>query len=353
MADKSASTGNTPVKQSESTHRRVRWKSGAMIVCTSIATIAAINTLVLDKTFRVIGIYYGIAAWGIVAAVWWMLFSGTDSRVRIGLASAVAGTAVAVWSGLIVRLDFDGAMAPIPVWRWQTSAAAERDTWSQGQARTTTSDPTLEAPFAVGPDDWPRYCGADGSRVVREALTIRDWKQHPPEQLWRHPIGEGWSSFAVVGARLFTQEQRADSECIVCYHAETGNELWVHRDETRYDTSMGGIGPRATPTVTDSALYAIGATGLLTCLNPVTGDLIWQRNVANDAGTSPPEWGYSGSPLVWGDTVIVIAGGSDDSGVLAYDHRDGDMIWGSGSHSAGYSSPRIEMIAGKSVLQST
>jgi len=186
--------------------------------------------------------------------------------------------------------------------------------------------------------------------MILEPLTVRDWKQHPPQELWRHPIGEGWSSFAIVGSRAFTQEQRGPLECVVCYHADTGAELWSHADETRYETAMAGIGPRATPTLTDSAVFALGATGILNCLDPVTGETVWQRNICDDAGTSTPEWGFSGSPLIVDETIIIDAGGSGDKAVIAYHQDTGDIVWAAGNHRAGYASPRLEKIRGQTVL---
>ena len=332
------------------TSPRFKWKSGTIIGCAGISGIAGINALMPDQTMQIIGMYYGVAVWTVLTLFWWLFFSGTTWGLRLGLPAAVVTAAISSWLGFVSRLDFGGDMSPKFVWRWQASANVKRDAWLKNQVDTTTPDPALSSPFAVAANDWPRYRGADGLGIVREPLTIRDWKQHPPQQLWRHPIGEGWSSFAVAGSRLFTQEQRRKYECIVCYHADSGNELWVHRDEVRYETAMGGIGPRATPTVTDSAVYAVGAKGLLTCLDPVTGEQKWQRNIAGDADASLPQWGFSGSPMIWKDTVIVIAGGSENRGVLAYDRYNGNIVWGSGIHRAGYSSPRVETINGKSVL---
>jgi len=71
-------------------------------------------------------------------------------------------------------------------------------------------------------------------------------------------VGPGWSSFAVIGNRACTQEQRGDEEAVVCYDAATGREVWAHMDRTKFDEPMGGVGPRATPTVVDDKVYAFG-----------------------------------------------------------------------------------------------
>lgn len=336
--------------ESQTTPRRFRWKSGLFIACAAATSITVTVLFIPGQTFRMMGIYYGIAGWAFVALIWWLFFSGASAKLRLSLTAAVLLCAVTAWSTLVHRLEFNGALAPDIVWSWQLDANEERTAWFRDRKEGSVEDPALEEPFVIQPQDWPRYCGADGSRIVREPLTVRDWKAHPPQELWRHPIGEACSSFAVTGPRLFTQEQRGPDECVVCYHTMTGQELWVHQDTTRYETGMGGIGPRATPTVTETSLYALGATGLLTCLDPVTGELKWQRNLPDDSGAAMPQWGYSGSPFLWKDTVIVVAGGSDNRAVLACDRDSGEIVWGSGNHHPGYSSPRVEIIDGQPVL---
>jgi len=325
-----------------------RWKSALVILAAGAGTAVASDTVIEDHTFRMIAVYYGAAIWGIVATTWWLFFSGVSRRLRLGLVIAIATAGAGMWFGLVRRLDFNGAMMPKIEWRWHPEADSVRNAWTEAQDGTEVDDPALRLPFGVTSADWPRYCGEDGSRVIREPLTSRDWNIHPPKLLWRHPVGHGWASFAVVGPRLYTQEQRGELECIVCYHAATGNELWVHRSPTRYATAMGGIGPRATPTVTDNALFALGATGLLTCLDPVTGAERWQINVTSVADAQVPPWGFASSPLVRNDEVIVIVGGN--SGTAAFDSRSGELQWVSEPHFPGYCSPRIERFEGEELL---
>jgi outer membrane protein assembly factor BamB len=162
-----------------------------------------------------------------------------------------------------------------------------------------------------------------------------DWPRFPPVELWRRPVGPGWSSFAVHGDLLFTQEQRGDDEIVACYKVTTGEPVWRHRDAVRFWESNGGAGPRATPSLSSGRVYTFGATGILNALNAGDGSVVWSRNVASDTGTAVPTWGFAGSPLVVDDLVIAAAAGT----LAAYDLATGKPRWVGPVHAGGYSSP--------------
>jgi outer membrane protein assembly factor BamB len=164
--------------------------------------------------------------------------------------------------------------------------------------------------------------------------------------LWKQPIGLGYASFVAAGGRAFTIEQRRRQEVVSAYDVETGRELWTHGWDGAFVESMGGDGPRATPTYHDGRIYALGALGELRCLDAVTGGLVWRRNILSDAGASNLDWGMAASPLIVDDKVIVLPGGRGGKSVAAYDKASGAPVWTALDDRQAYTSPMLVTLGG-------
>lgn len=200
-----------------------------------------------------------------------------------------------------------------------------------GGEPATESEPAVEPEPAAEPE-WPGLRGPGRDAVVEGVTLATDWSATPPEVIWRRPVGPGWSSFAVAGDVLYTQEQRGEEEAVSAYAASTGEPIWVHADEARFWEAMAGAGPRATPTLHEGRVYALGATGVLNALDAEDGSQIWQRDLAEDTGAEIPEWGFSASPLVvedapGGPLVAVHGGAPDGKALVAYDLATGETRW--------------------------
>ena len=194
----------------------------------------------------------------------------------------------------------------------------------------------------LGVAEWPGFRGANRDSVVRNVRINTDWASSPPTQMWRRPVGPGWSSFSVRGDLLYTQEQRGNEEIVACYRVSTGEPVWRHADPVRFYESNGGAGPRSTPTIDKDRVYSMGATGILNALDARTGKRHWSVDTSKDVSREVPFWGISSSPLVVNDIVIVSVGGT----LAGYEAATGARRWTGPIHGGSYSSPHLVTIDG-------
>jgi outer membrane protein assembly factor BamB len=216
--------------------------------------------------------------------------------------------------------------------------------------------PSASVPLGVSTDnDFPQFLGPRRDLAIDRITLARDWRAHPPKLLWKHEIGSGHSAFSAVNGYAVTMEQRGEQELVTCYVVETGALQWSSGVHARHSVLPGGTGPRSTPTIYEGKVYALGATGILRCLEGTNGSLIWTKNILEETGVTPEDdgkqvlWGHAGSPLIV-DNLVVVPGGGPSAGpkfsLLAFDRETGKKMWQAGDRQVSYSSPSLVRLGG-------
>lgn len=292
-----------------------------------------------------------LAVWILTALAlvfWYIFLTGLRWKTRFLLAGAAALLLAGVVLGarLLTRVEgsIGGSGMPRLVWKW----SPRRDA-SAGQLLVSSRTPPAEVASAPGTPatSFPQFLGPNRSGVLHGVSLVRDWAASPPRQLWRRSVGVGWSAFAVSAGRAITQEQRGEQELTVAYDLATGVPCWAQTNRVRFSETLGGDGPRATPTIQDGRVYVMGATGILDCLEEANGQLLWSRDVLRENQLRNVTWGKSCSPLVFGRLVVVTGGEERAKSLLAYDARDGRPVWQSGRDRSSYASPAVATLAGR------
>jgi outer membrane protein assembly factor BamB len=295
----------------------------------------------LDRLYRVLVTEFAILLGILLLCFWLVFFSGWRMWQSIGLLICAAFLTY----GVVGRVSFTGDMVPTFYFRWDDKHAALLEEQRATQKHLEKSSEAL----APTPGDYAEYRGVKRDGVVTGPALAHEWKTKPPKELWRQPIGGGYAGFVIQGSVAVTIEQRRDQEVVACYDTATGTEVWATPYSANFQETMGGPGPRATPTIAGDEVFSLGAVGDLLCLDLKTGKKKWAVNIlANNANLM---WAMSGSPLVYENMVIVNPGVQRDSAkgkaVCAFNRANGELIWASGDTKAGYSSPMLATLAGK------
>lgn len=209
------------------------------------------------------------------------------------------------------------------------------------------SQARLSGERSTASPEWPQWLGPNRDGVAPEKGLLATWPTDGPRKLWERTIGEGYSSLAVAGGRVYSMTQDGANEAVVCWDAADGKELWRHAYPAQFRESHGN-GPRATPTVAGGLVFTVGATGMMHCLK-AGGDraeVVWSKDLMAMFDAEAPRWGVSFSPLVEGERVFIQPGGRNGNSVAALETRTGALLWKQGDDPPSYSSPIATTIGG-------
>lgn len=183
--------------------------------------------------------------------------------------------------------------------------------------------------FAAKPGDWPQWRGANSDGISQEKGLLTEWPEGGPKVAWQvDTLGDGYSSLAIADGRIFTQGNVVGEGRILCLKESDGSLIWsVHPPlESRLYKHGKGDGGRGTLTVDNGLVYAEGGGGDVTCLKADSGEVVWTKHLKDDLGGSVPGWGFSESPTIDGNNVIVTPGGKDGA-VVALNKLTGEVVW--------------------------
>jgi len=188
--------------------------------------------------------------------------------------------------------------------------------------------------------DWPQFRGPGRDAISEETGLVDGWGESGPKELWRTPIGPGYSAITAVGDRIFTLESDASREYAIAVDTRSGKRLWRTDIGWLFENDFGN-GPRSTPAYDRGLLFFVASLGQLTALDAETGEVKWRRDLQRDFGSPLPNWAFSSSPLVIGDSVVVEIGGTPERPIGAFGRDTGELLWTGGSGEIAYSSPIV------------
>ncbi len=322
--------------------RPMRWWLPTAIIVIAVLTITVLTQSPELPAIKKIGFRALTVAISFGLLLIWFLFLSafrwrTRGLVLVALALALFGFK------RLVRMDGSADGSGRPKLAWKSSPRISGEIQSHEAAAPPSPQPAGEIKASL---PYPGLLGPDRTGVIPGVVLDTNWASHPPQQLWRQPVGLGWSGFAVVDTRAVTQEQRGENELVVCYELATGRALWLHTNHVRFNDKIGGDGPRSTPAIADGRVYALGGTGILDCLDLTNGSLIWTRDTLKQCQQPNLVFGQSCSPLLVDDLVITSAGQTNGPTLWAFRQDNGSNVWQSGTDNASYSSPALATICG-------
>ena len=198
-------------------------------------------------------------------------------------------------------------------------------------------------PRATSDNEWPRWRGAkfDGTATTGKDIFAKPFAL---KVRWRKTIGTGYSGVVVADGRAVTMASDGKNDYLIALSSESGDEKWripVGEAFPGRDGSTGG--PVSTPAIASGVVCALGPHGTLVAVQLASGTELWKRQIEAEV----PHWGFTTSPLVAGDVVIVLTGGAPDHAITAFNKQTGAVVWSVGTDVASYQSPMLASLDGR------
>ncbi len=229
------------------------------------------------------------------------------------------------------------------------------------QRSLRTSAPVLLVLLLLGAD-WPHFLGPTSDGKSSETGILTDWPPEGPPIVWTRPLGTGYGVGSVADGRFYQFDRHGDQARLDCLDSQTGELIWEFEHPSDYEDLLGyNNGPRSSPVIDGDRVYIHGAEGMLHCLRTEDGSIVWKVDTFEQFGVVQNYFGVGSSPVVHGELLIVLIGGSpaecdglgrfdldrvigDGSGIVAFDKRSGKVRYAITDELASYSTPTLAVI---------
>lgn len=201
---------------------------------------------------------------------------------------------------------------------------------------------------SLGGGAWPQWGGSNRDFTVSSTAPL-NWPEGGFKELWRRPLGQGYSGIVCDSGRCYTMVRRGEQEVVVALSMADGKTVWEHAYDSPYfdgaNPEYGG-GPNSTPLLSDGRLVTVGFNGVAKCLEAQSGKVVWTVNLFKDLQSTKLEFGYANSPLIYGGMVIFPVGG-EKTAFVALRLKDGSKAWAAQNFANTYSTPDIIEVDGQ------
>ncbi|MGD9646067.1 MAG: PQQ-binding-like beta-propeller repeat protein [Pirellulales bacterium] len=245
------------------------------------------------------------------------------------------------------------------------------------QTKSPETDATSSTASEASAPAWAAWRGPAGRSIAAGTQLPEIWPIEAPPPVWQAALGTGWSSPIVAEGRVFVTDRSAEIERLVAFDAQSGEPIWERTNHVEFEPhAVGrahGNGPKGTPAWSAGRVYSLGIAGWLQCSSSDDGATLWSHNlpaqfgrreplpsgqatvigeqhvlvpVATGEGAPVPLFGYTGSPLVVDDKVILSVGGDLGGTIMAFDATTGAVVWQALHENVSYSSPVAAELGG-------
>lgn len=188
--------------------------------------------------------------------------------------------------------------------------------------------------LSASASDWPNFRGPNYDGIYNESGLKLDFRANSPKIAWKAKVKTGFSSITTSKGKVYTMGHSGGKDYVYCLDDRSGREVWVKSYKAQLQPNMYEGGPNSTPTVHDGLVYTFGKHGQFYCWDANRGTKKWSVNVSEKYGYEAPAWGFTSSPFISGDLVILNAG----SAGIAFNRKSGKVVWKSSEGRAAYAS---------------